>query len=283
MCHMEIEAVGALAAAIVALIGIPSTMLVGRWQMKAALRSAEATYEAGLVQADSTYRAALDAVRADANAAHTQWRHGIQREAYASFLLASHRLVEVGRRFAEENDESMSEERIKENKAESSAARAALESARIIIELEGPDDVAAPAAVITEAAQSLEFTYYNQAAYNRANGKKSQALASDLPHVRDAASALSTALVELSRISLNFSGGGELNEQEKQARDAAIRSCMQTRSALSEVLDDEEFYALVYGYKPRPPTRSEAYSRGKQEFLEAEAEFIRAVRVELHS
>ncbi|MFE5028081.1 hypothetical protein ACFRAO_33420 [Streptomyces sp. NPDC056656] len=85
---MDLEGIGAIAAAAVAALGVPAAVLVGRWQMRAALRAAEETGRAGIAQAESTYRAALDAVRTEADAAHQQWRRGIRRDAYAGFLLA---------------------------------------------------------------------------------------------------------------------------------------------------------------------------------------------------
>ncbi|WP_422522277.1 hypothetical protein [Streptomyces sp. 5.8] len=152
---MDLEGIGALSAAVVASIGIPASMLIGRWQMRAALRAAEATSEAGLAQAASAYRAALDAVRAQANAAHLQWRRGIQREAYASFLLAANRVRELGERFAMDNGDGLSAETIRAGMVENGDALATLKAAQTVIELEGPDDVAAPAAGMTDAAQVM--------------------------------------------------------------------------------------------------------------------------------
>jgi hypothetical protein len=136
MSAMDLEGVGALSAAGVALIGIPAALLVGRWQLRVALRAAEATSEAGIAQAESVYRAALDTVRAEASAAHVQWRRGIQREAYAAFLLAIHRLREVGERFVADNEEELPAERIATGKTAADEALAALKAAQTIIELE---------------------------------------------------------------------------------------------------------------------------------------------------
>lgn len=75
-----------MAAAAVAVVGIPTTLVLGRWQLRGALRGAEETARAGLAQADASYRAALDAVRAQGQNDHLQWRRGVQRDAYAAFL-----------------------------------------------------------------------------------------------------------------------------------------------------------------------------------------------------
>ncbi|MGW4889516.1 hypothetical protein [Streptomyces murinus] len=83
---MDLEGIGTLAAAAVAAVGIPTTLLLGRWQLRGALRGAEETARAGLAQADASYRAALDAVRAQGQNDHLQWRRGVRRDAYAAFL-----------------------------------------------------------------------------------------------------------------------------------------------------------------------------------------------------
>ncbi|MFJ9595952.1 hypothetical protein ACIRS3_24725 [Streptomyces virginiae] len=134
---MDSEGIAALAAAVVAGVAIPASMLVGRWQMKAALRTAEATSEAGLAQADSAYRAALDAVRAEANAAHLQWRRGIQRDAYASFLLAANRVQELGERFVRDSESGLTPETVRAGKDGLDDALVSLKAAQTVIELKG--------------------------------------------------------------------------------------------------------------------------------------------------
>ncbi|MBP2343939.1 hypothetical protein JOF58_002799 [Streptomyces cinnamonensis] len=171
MTSMDFEGIAALAAAVMAGVAIPASMLVGRWQMKAALRTAEATSEAGLAQADSAYRAALDAVRAEANAAHLQWRRGIQRDAYASFLLAANRVQELGERFVRDNESDLTPETIRAGKDGLDDALVSLKAAQTVIELEGPDDVAAPAAGMTDAAQTIGYHLGKQATYERAWGR----------------------------------------------------------------------------------------------------------------
>lgn len=79
---MDLQGIGALVAAGVAAVSVPATLLVGRWQKKAALQTARAA----TAQAEATYRAALDAVRAQGLNEYDQWRRGIQRDAYAALL-----------------------------------------------------------------------------------------------------------------------------------------------------------------------------------------------------
>ncbi|MET4670440.1 hypothetical protein [Streptomyces sp. PvR018] len=79
---MDLQGIGSL----VACVGIPATLVIGRWQLRGALRTAEETARAGQVQAEANYRAALDGVRAQGRNDHLQWQRGVQREAYAAFL-----------------------------------------------------------------------------------------------------------------------------------------------------------------------------------------------------
>jgi hypothetical protein len=241
---MDLEGIGALSAAAVALIAVPASMVVGRWQMKAALRAAGATSEAGLAQADSAYRAALDAVRAEASVALQQWRRGIQREAYASFLLAAHRVREVGAQFVMDNEEDLSAESIRAGKTASADALAALRAAQTIIELECPDEVAVPAAGMTEAAQMMGYYLGKQATYERALGKLDRMMNGQSQSVSSAVVGLMQALAALNRLS--SSGTDEPCARDAHEARAAEESCLEARSVLPpDALNDEEFGALL--------------------------------------
>jgi tetratricopeptide (TPR) repeat protein len=284
MTSMDLEGIGALSAAGVALIAIPTSMLVGRWQMKAALSTAEATSEAGLAQAESAYRAALDAVRAEANAALLQWRRGIQREAYASFLLAANRVREVGERFVNDNEGDLSAESIRAGKAANDDALATLKAAQTIIELEGPEEVADPAAGMTDAAQTMGYYLGKQAIYERALGKLGRLMNDQSPSVSAAAVVLMQELARLSPPSSASSSDPEGSRGE-DAHGARTRheSCREARSALPpDTLDNEEFTALLEGGLLLPPTSNSAYLEAVRRFSEAETRFVRAAKRELH-
>ncbi|MFF5481631.1 hypothetical protein ACFY5C_30485 [Streptomyces sp. NPDC012935] len=282
---MDLEVIAALSAAGVALIGIPATVLIGRWQMKAAMRTAEATLEAGLAQADSSYRAALDAVRAETYAAHLQWRRGIQREAYASFLLAAHRVVEVGERFVEDNAQELPRESIRAGRIAIDDALATLKATQTIIELEGPDDVAAPAAGMTNAAKSMAIYLGHQATFERAQGKIHRLLDHQPQPVSAAAERLIQALSRLRRLqSTASSDSSDWDEHETQETRAAERSCREAGNALpTNALDYEEFEALVEGHLRRPPMLSSRYLDAARQFDDEEVAFVRAAKIELHS
>lgn len=281
MVAMDLEGIGALSAAAVALIGIPASVLIGRWQLKATLRTAEATSEAGLAQAEAAYRAALDAVRAEANAAHLQWRRGIQREAYASFLLAANRVREVGERFVMDNAEDLSMERIRAGKAALEDTLATLKETQTITELEGPDSVAGPAAGMTHAAEMMGYYLGKQAIYERAWGKLGRIMDDELPDVRSTAVRLMEALAGLGR--LRSSGSPDPDEADAQDARAAERSCREAERALPPgALDHEEFEALLEGWLTRPPASSSSYFDAVRQFGEGETEFVHAAKIELH-
>ncbi|MFI6729792.1 hypothetical protein [Streptomyces atratus] len=126
---MDLQGIGAIGAVLVAAVGIPATVLVGRWQTRAALRSAEATSQAGIAQAEATYRSALDQAAAQTTATHEQWRRGIRRDTWAAFLLAVEDAVSSGHSALNGTDEDLP------------ALRRAMRTALVVLELEGPPSV----------------------------------------------------------------------------------------------------------------------------------------------
>ncbi|MFF7789941.1 hypothetical protein [Streptomyces sp. NPDC007991] len=151
---MDLEGIGAMSAAAVAALGVPAAVLVGRWQMRGALRAAEETGRAGIAQAESTYRAALDAVRTEADAAHQQWRRGIRRDANAGFLLAMTRCVQAA--------ETLPRGRLETSQVLSAAedelirAKNDLSAALWVVKLEGPPHIADGAGSVSSL--TFEFT-----------------------------------------------------------------------------------------------------------------------------
>ncbi|MEV8034377.1 hypothetical protein [Streptomyces sp. NPDC086182] len=149
---MDLEGIGALAAAGVAGVGIAATLIGGRWQLRGALRGAEETARAGLAQADASYRAALDSVRAQGRNEHLQWRRGVQRDAYAGFLQSV--LSCTGR--AKEDFMRAS------GQAETLAVVTAMKALETdmshrawVVRLEGPDEVAEAAATLQQSAKMV--------------------------------------------------------------------------------------------------------------------------------
>ncbi|WP_139063578.1 hypothetical protein [Streptomyces zinciresistens] len=163
---MDLEGIGGVSAAAVAALGLPAAIMVGRWQMRGALRAAEETGRAGIAQAESTYRAALDAVRTEADAAHLQWRRGIRRDAYAGFLLAMTRCVQAAealprRRLEASQVLSAAEEEVTQ-------AKNGLSAALWVVKLEGPAAVADSAEGVSSLTYELVQALARKAEFHRA-------------------------------------------------------------------------------------------------------------------
>ncbi|BCM71053.1 hypothetical protein ACWDUC_21215 [Streptomyces tricolor] len=67
-------------AAVLALLGIPVSVLIARWQMRAGLAQAEANYRASLEAAEAGHRAALEVAEANHRSALALARHQVERE-----------------------------------------------------------------------------------------------------------------------------------------------------------------------------------------------------------
>jgi hypothetical protein len=149
---MDLAGIGALAAAAVAALGIPTTLVLGRWQLRGALRGAEETARAGLAQADASYRAALDAVRAQGQNDHLQWRRGVQREAYAAFLQSVLSYTDTAR--AAFGDICRLEE-TRNRVAALKPLETDMSHRAWVVRLEGPDGVAGAATTLQLSASLL--------------------------------------------------------------------------------------------------------------------------------
>ncbi|MEU5001149.1 hypothetical protein [Streptomyces sp. NPDC021622] len=283
---MDLQGVGAIAAAAVTALGIPSALIIGRWQMRGALRTAEETARAGIAQAEASYEAALDAVHATAFAAHKQWRRAIQREAYATFLLAAHQTREAGERSTEEAGEATTDEAFASLRSELSSSFRSLKEAQTIIELEGPDAVAAPAASMVIELGKLVPIYGRQAEFSRAHAKLLRAMDHPEEQVVSAAHAVLGALTRLSHTfeasplrSRNMTG-----EQRDQERRDANRTLESSAPALARTgLTDDDLYLLQAGHSPRPPAVSDQYGDAVHRLEEAEVRFVIAAKTELRT
>ncbi|MEV5735494.1 hypothetical protein [Streptomyces sp. NPDC052292] len=154
---MDLQGVGAVAAAVVAAASIPISTLVGRWQMRGAVQAAEATY-----------KAAVDAAKNQALAAHAQWRRGVQRDAYAAFLLAAHQVRNVCDRIA--LDANTTPILSSDLQAELHSARSALQSTYAIAVLEGSDSVREAATALKVATLDFANAMQRTEAEHRAMG-----------------------------------------------------------------------------------------------------------------
>ncbi len=143
---MDMQGIGAVSAAAVALIGVSTSLLIGRWQLRGALRAAQSTHQAGLAQAEANYRAALDAVRVQADSVHDHWRRGVRREAWSSFLLASEEVADHAIKML---DGAVT------GPDELGGARREVKRTLVILELEGPPAVTQAAVALLERCEEL--------------------------------------------------------------------------------------------------------------------------------
>lgn len=150
---MDAQGVGAIAAAAVAAATVPITVLVGRWQVRAAIRAGEATY-----------RAAVDAAQQQGTAAHSQWRREVRRDAYAAFLSATHQVVQLCERLRPHvlTDSGTASE----SEIDQAARRVA--DAVAIIALEGPEPASRTAELTSQALTVFISANIRRAEYRRA-------------------------------------------------------------------------------------------------------------------
>ncbi|WP_309317379.1 hypothetical protein [Streptomyces salinarius] len=153
---MDLQGVAAIAAAAVAATAVPATLLVGRWQTKAAADAAKEASRTGIAQAEANYRAALDAVKEQAATSHSQWRRGLRRDAYATLLTAAQR----ARNAVESSvgpfppDIDVRTE-LTARKSTLNAVANQVEEARHIASLEGPPELSPYALELHRAAREL--------------------------------------------------------------------------------------------------------------------------------
>ncbi|MFE0326745.1 hypothetical protein ACFW08_08055 [Streptomyces sp. NPDC058960] len=195
---MDLQGIGAISAAMVAALGIPAALLVGRWQLRGAIQAAEEASRSGIMQAEATYRAALDAVRTEANNAHSQWRRGIRRDAYASFLVATTRVVQVSSALPKETLNNPEE--VRAAKAAVREAQNELNACYWVVKLEGPGSAAEAAGNVFTLILALVEAFDKNANVQRVKGTLGDlAENSTNERVRDAASSMQTAVISLGR------------------------------------------------------------------------------------
>lgn len=163
---MNLQDFGALAAVAVAAIGIPTTLLVGRWQMRAALRTADETARVGIAQAEANYKAALDAVRAQGLNEHLQWRRGVQRDAYVAFLQSALKYSEEATGILTTGNTDPSE--LSSSIIAARRLATDLMNKNLVIKLEGPPEVSTAAAAVYEKAEQFMWACQQNARWARA-------------------------------------------------------------------------------------------------------------------
>ncbi|MFC9228443.1 hypothetical protein ACFTZI_05640 [Streptomyces decoyicus] len=151
---MDLSGIGAIAAAAAATISVPATLMVGRWQIRSALDTAERAHEA-----------ALATVQATAASTHDQWRRSVRRDAFVQFVL---RATEVAW-LTVPSDPGTTAEVVKAAEAAVEEALHQVRAAYYIVRLESPE-LAHTASRLLEAVQRSAAADWRWAAYRRAMG-----------------------------------------------------------------------------------------------------------------
>ncbi|MEW1799207.1 hypothetical protein ACIGO7_07595 [Streptomyces virginiae] len=282
---MDLQGIGAVAAAGVTLATIPVLLITGRWQTRAAVQAAQEAGRAGFAQAQATYNSALDAVNAQASAAHAQWRRGIQRDAYASFLLAAQRIAEAGDQLMVETTDEAAAVRTEEL----DRARSALRAAAQIVTLEGPDSVDGAAHTILACSLSFANMHESDAAMNRLRQRLFTMSEQSGGGMRDQARRLLTAGAQLqTAISENPHPLPNIDDYRytPEAMPAAVADAAAEAHAALSALSDETFSAeernTLSNMQFRGPFMTQTrYARKRRELEEAHVAFLRAARAEL--
>lgn len=238
---MDLAGVGAISAAAVAALGVPAAVLVGRWQRRGALRAAEETGRAGIAQAQSTYKAALDAVRTEAEAAHLQWRRGIRRDAYAGFLLAMTRCVQAA--------EAVPTGQLADTSGDLSAAERELATAKNdltaslwVVKLEGPPAVARSAEVVVSLAFEL-----SDALEQKAESQRAASILQNLRETNSVAAELDAALMSLAVVVDETGYNTQPGPQEAPPREVTdgVQKAWELYHQLSDAIETSGWVALL--------------------------------------
>ncbi|WP_217215656.1 hypothetical protein [Streptomyces sp. AC550_RSS872] len=142
-------------AAVLALLGIPVSVLIARWQMRATLAQAEANYRASLEVAQANHRAAVEVAEANHRSALAQARNQVEMERVrwladaqrAAYVIFQNSVTQFRRcLLADEVDT-----------AELHSAFNELHRAPSLVSQVGPDEVSQIAFAIMRACQRIEM------------------------------------------------------------------------------------------------------------------------------
>ncbi|MFF9607429.1 hypothetical protein ACF1GY_35000 [Streptomyces sp. NPDC014684] len=269
---MDLQGVGAIAAAAAAMISVPVNVRLARLQMRGDVQTAEAAY-----------RAAVDAAKEQGSAAHTQWRRSVQRDAYSAFLLSSTQVqVKTEALMAAMFDASV----------DLSTAIAALHHLReelkaklVVVELEGPDPVVGAARTLSSAVILMSDSREEYVASQHTRAKLDELVRESDSASRGLLSSVQSALSGLSSaIALcnwhgdwrTLLGNSRTNPLPEEVRSAVARVQQFLLHLPRETFTQDEQFHLIAS-----AARSGNFVEEKREYLRGKEEFIRAARATL--
>jgi hypothetical protein len=248
---MDLEGIGAIAAAAVGAIGVLAAVIVGRWNLRAMLRAA-----------DRTYQGALGAALATASGNHEQWRRTVRRDAYVQLLLAT---SEAERLVLPHDEAATTPEAVRATETALLETRHRMETAYFVVRLESAElDV--EAAALTRTAKAFAAGKEQWAAYRRAHSVLQRMQGE--PH--DVHAEIRTAMNRLRQVSQAAPTDPEADE---------FGAILDVQQALSRVpqLNTSHVDALVL--TARSPVN---LHRLETEFTEARRKFLEAAHADLN-
>ncbi|MGW1606036.1 hypothetical protein [Streptomyces eurythermus] len=247
---MDLEGIGAIAAAAVGAIGVLAAVVVGRWNLRAMLRAA-----------DRTYQGALGAAVATASGNHEQWRRTVRRDAYVQLLLAA---SEAERLVLPHDEAATTPEAVRATETALLDMRHRMETAYFVVRLESAElDV--EAAALTRAGKAFAAGKEQWAAYRRAHSVLERMRGE--PH--DVHTEIREAVNRLRQVSRAAHTDPEADEF------GALLDAQQALSLVPE-LNDSHIDAIIL--TSRSPVN---LHRLEQEFTEARRKFLEAAHADL--
>ncbi|MFF8431012.1 hypothetical protein ACF07Y_38945 [Streptomyces sp. NPDC016566] len=269
---MDLQGVGAIAAAVAAMISVPVTVRLARLQMRGDVQTAEAAY-----------RAALDAAKEQGSAAHMQWRRSVQRDAYSAFLLSSTQVqVKTEALMAAMFDVSVD---LSLAVAELGHLREELKAKLVVVELEGPDPVVEAARNLSSAVILMSDSREEYVASQRTRAKLDELVRESDPTSRGLLSSVQNAVSGLSSaIALcNWRGdwtvllgNSHTNPLPEEVRSAVARLQQFLRRLPRETFTQDEQFHLIAS-----AAQFSNFVEERREYLRGKEEFVRAARATL--
>ncbi|WP_405612431.1 hypothetical protein [Streptomyces sp. NBC_00076] len=278
---MDLQGIGAVSAATVAAVSIPITALVGRWQMRGAMRAAEETSRAAVTQANSAYRAALDSVRAEASNAHSQWRRGLRRDAYAALLLAAHNVETAGTLLTSGNLAWRVEQNVfATQNAAISEAMTSVRGAALVVQLEGPDTPATYAASLVSACGHYVDVHVQKAEADQAEYVIRTECAARPPD--DPLNSFLDITSEISSIVTRYSPDDESLDHDlgNELGPSRLRELQDTALSLLREVPDFRSYGIVLlvNETTHPQVLFDSLMNSHSTLLQARGDFLAAAR-----
>ncbi|MER6975682.1 hypothetical protein [Streptomyces carpinensis] len=259
---MDLQGVGAVAAAAVAALAVPAALVTGRWSTRGALAQAEATYKAALEASQSSDK---------------QWRRSVQRDSYSAFLLTSTQLHTKAERLM--TLRPINSDTLTTTFDEIGRLRDDLEAKLVVVELEGPDSVVEAARNLTSAVK--RFTSSRQEYMSIVHAEhKLRTLIRDNTSSPSALPALQSALDSLRGTihTCRWEGpapfligslGNPLPDEVATAYEQAVLAFSRLPGGTFTGYEEQYLLQGTFKFQSNPAEETREYTRSKHAFIHA--------------